>query len=135
MENLFLNNNEGGFMAFTSLLVVTSVALVTVLSVSFLGIGEVKSSLDTKKSIETRAIAESCVEEALLRTKGDQSFLSGSMSVGEGTCTISITADGSDKIIYVSAEIGDPAGYVKRIRVVVKQFGTGIVIAEWEEIS
>ena len=52
---------KGGFIAFTSLLIISAVALAIAASISLLGVDEAKSSLSFKKGQETLKLADNLV--------------------------------------------------------------------------
>lgn len=126
---------ERGFIALTSLLVISAAALAVAVSISLLGIGEAKSSLDFKKGQETLKIAEGCVEEALLRLRDNAGYSGGSLNVGDGSCTINISGTDSNWVIDVSAEITGPPDYVRSLQITVKRTGNSINILTWQEVE
>ncbi|KKQ51850.1 MAG: hypothetical protein UT19_C0005G0033 [Candidatus Woesebacteria bacterium GW2011_GWB1_39_10b] len=120
-------------MALTSILIISAITLSIAISISLLGVGEAKSSLDYKKGGETLKIAEACVEEALLRLKSDESYLGASLTVGDGLCNISVSGSGLDRTIDVTAQITNGISYTKKIQVTAKRTGTAINITGWNE--
>lgn len=133
----FFAKNGAGFIAFTTLLVVSAIALAVSVSISLLGVGEVKSSLDFKKGQEVAKIAESCVEEALLRLRNNDTYTGTvvPLPVGNGSCTISISGAGVDRTIDISATISGPPDYVKNIQATAKRTGNSINIVSWSEVE
>lgn len=128
-------NSKNGFIALTSILVISAVALAVTVSISLLGVGEAKSSLDFKKGQEALKIAEGCVEEALLRLRDDASYSGGSLNVGNGSCTINISGTGSDRTIDVSATLSVPPDYVKKLQITAKRIGNSINSITWQEVE
>lgn len=128
-----MNKRQSGFIAFTSLLVVSAATLAIAVSISLLGIGEAKSSLDFKKGQEALKIAESCLEEGLLRLRDNANYTGGSLNVGEGSCTINVRGSGNEKTINVSATITGALQYVKELEASTKRVGNSINITSWEE--
>lgn len=122
-----------GFVAFTSLLVISAVALIVAISIALLGIGESRASLDFKKGQEVLKAAEGCVEEALLRLRDSGLYSGGALNVGDGSCNIVISGSGSSRTITVEATISDPPDYVRNIEVTVKRTGNSINILTWQE--
>jgi hypothetical protein len=133
-ENQKYSHRSGGYIAFMSILVVSAVALAISLSISLLGVGEAKNSLDFKKGQETQKIAESCVEEALIRLRDDSIYLGGSLNVGNGLCTINISGTGINRQIDVVGQIDGTPGYFKQIEVNVEILGNSINVLNWSEI-
>jgi len=129
------STQRGGFIAFTSLLVISAVALTIALSISLLGINEAKSSLDFKKGQETLKIAEGCLEEALIRLRDKVDYSGGSLNLGDGSCTISISGTGSDRTIDITATITGPPDYIKKLQAVIKRTGYAVNLISWQEVN
>jgi len=129
-----MNYKQNGFIAFTSVLVIAAIALAIVMSISLLGINEAQASLSLKKSQETLQIAQSCVEEALLQLRNDNTFSGLTLSVGDGSCSISITETGANKTIDVTADLIGPPDYTRRLRVTARTVHDDVNLLTWEEI-
>lgn len=125
---------KNGYIAFTSILIVSAVALLISVSMSILGIDEAKSSLTYKKGQETLKIAEGCLEEALIRIRDDVFYTSGSLNLPDGSCTINVSANGSEKTIDIVAVISGNPGYEKHLLVLTEFSAGDVVIKSWQEI-
>lgn len=90
-------------MAATITLGAVSMGIATMQSASNLNLGE-----------STLLLAESGVEEAILRLVRNPQYISGTLTSGEGTATINVTGE-NPKIIEVVAVLGD---ITRRIRVI-----------------
>ena len=126
---------QKGFIAFTSILVITVVVLAIAVSTSILGIQEANTSLGAKKGIETLTIAESCAEEALLRLRDDAGYTGTvlPLPVGNGSCTIEVTGVGQNFIATSSATIAGPPAYKKKLQVTIKKGGDSVTVSDWRE--
>lgn len=127
-------NNQSGLMAISSLLIISAVALAIAVSISLIGIGEAQNSLTYKKGAEVLKIAEGCAEEALLRLRDDVNYSGGSLQLGAGSCTISITDTGSDRTIDVTGTIAGPPQFMRSLQLTVKRTGQSIRVLTWQEI-
>jgi hypothetical protein len=127
--------NKGGYIALVSILVITAVALAISVSISLLGVGEAKSSLDYRRGQEALKIAESCIEEALFRLRNDDTYTGGSLSIGNGSCTISVSGSGSDRTIDVVAQVLGLAQYTKKLQVTLVLAGNSVNITSWSEVE
>ncbi len=126
---------SGGYIALTSILVISAVALAISISISLLGVGEAKSSFDYKKGQETLKIAESCIEEALLRLRNDSNYAGASLNVGNGTCSINVSGADADRTIDVSAQLTNLSSYTQNIQVTAKRTGNSINIVSWNQVE
>jgi hypothetical protein len=129
------NNLQMGFVALTTMLVISAVALAASISISLIGVSRVKNSLDFKKGQETLKIAEGCAEAALLGLRDDVDYSGGSLIIGNGTCTIGISGAGSNRTIDVEATISDSSTYVKRLQLTVVRTGNSINIITWKQVE
>ncbi len=128
------NKKQAGLMAISSLLIISAVALAIAVSISMIGIGEAQNSLTYKKGAEVLKVAESCVEESLLRLRDDVNYSGGSLQVGNGSCTINVIGAGSDRTIDVTGTISGPPQFVRQLQLTVKRTGQSINILTWQEI-
>ncbi len=128
-----MKSYNSGFIALTSVLIISAVVLAIAVSVSLLGIGEANSSLTFARGEETKKVAESCVEEALLRLRDTGSYSGGTLSVGNGSCTIAVSGAGSNKTIDVIATLSGPPQYVRKLQVTVKRVGNSVNVLSWSE--
>ena len=126
---------ERGFVAFTSIIIISAVALAVATSITLLGVGEAKNSLDFKKGLETLKIAESCVDEALLRSRHDSLYSGGTVDVGGGSCSIAVTPSGSDRTFDIVADLNNIPGYTRRVRVLARRAGFSVNVIEWREVE
>ena len=122
-----------GFIAFTSLLIISAVALAIAASISLLGVDEAKSSLSFKKGQESLKLAEGCLEEALIRLRDDNDYTGGSLNLGDGSCTIGVSGEGNDRTITIQSTISDPPDYIKNLSATVKLTGNSIKLVTWQE--
>jgi hypothetical protein len=127
------NTNQKGFMALTSIIIVSAITLAIAVSISLLGVGEARNSLDFKKGQSTLLSAEGCIEEALIRLKLDEGYPGGSLNVGDGACNISVSGTGADRTIDVAAQTTNGSTYLKRIQVTIRRAGTAVNITGWSE--
>lgn len=127
-------SSKEGYIAFTSLLIISTVTIAVATSVALLGVNELKTSLTHKKGQEAYVIAQSCIEESLQRLKNDSSYNGGSLNVGNGSCTINISGTDPDYVIIANGILTGPPDYSKKINAQVKRAQGTIVITNWQEI-
>lgn len=131
-----MNKNKKGFIAFTSLLIISAITLVVSISIATLGVSSARGSLDFKKGKETYEIAKSCAEESLIRLRNNATYTGGNLTVGDGSCTIAVSGTGSNKTIDVVSIISNPApSFTKKIRVITKRTGNSINVLSFTEVE
>ncbi len=121
--------NRGAVSLATTLIIFTT-ALILALNVQFLGIGELLIGFGDSRSEQAFQAADSCVDEALLRLKRDNSYAGGSLSVGGGSCTITVSGAGATRTIDVLSTVGSAS---RGISVDVSLSGFVISIDDWDE--
>ncbi|MDD5083955.1 MAG: hypothetical protein PHT88_03420 [Candidatus Moranbacteria bacterium] len=120
-----------GFIAMTTVLIL-SVAMVAIMTtVSLLSIGESQSGFALMKGEGALQFSEGCAEDALLRIRADEAYIGGTFSHPEGECTADIASDGSIKTITVRSNAVD---YSRSISIMLERTVTGITLISWHEI-
>jgi len=113
--------NQKGYIALTSLIVVTALVILIGISVSALSINDLQSSFAAMR-------IEACVEDALLRLN-EENFIPGSITIAGKTCTVTSSQVGDNWDFTVEAA---NEGYTKKIRVTASRTST-VSITSWKE--
>ena len=92
---LIKNSKNKGFIAVSSLLVISAIVLIISISVPLLSVSGLTQSLSTYKSNYSLNLVESCVEKALFEINQNDS-LSTLYSLPEGDCQLVINQNGPD---------------------------------------
>ena len=128
--------NQSGYIALSSVLVISALVLIISVTVSLLSISEGQMAVAEKRREEVVNFVESCVEEALLRSSEDANFCdagsgaSCDFTLPLGTCTITMTKNGS----WTMVAQGAVEDYLKKIQVEFTR-GSSIEIISWQEIE
>lgn len=124
--------SEEGVAPLVSMVIISAAALIIVANLAYIGHGEMEASLASQKGVEASDIANSCAEDVLARLRDDPDYASTTLllSVGDGSCTISLAASSTQKIISIKSQAGD---YYKIIRLTAGISSTGIEIYDWKE--
>lgn len=123
--------NDNGFIALSTVLIISAVALSVAISVSLLSLSEAQSSFTLMKGEDALQFVEGCAEDALLKAQADASYNGGSISRPEGTCTISITKLGNT---WTMTATTTNQQYKRTIEAVFQRLPTGITLTSWREI-
>jgi len=128
--NKKLPSANGGYTAISAVLVITAVLFAISLTTTTVSIDDMQNSLGTKKADESLVLVEGCAEDALLRLN-QNGALPGSITIPEGTCTITTNSQvGNTWDFTVTATFET---YTKSIRIVAIR--TSLVsIQSWREI-
>jgi hypothetical protein len=99
-------HNTSGYIALTTMLIVTAVVVTIATTVTYLSIDEGQMSLAQLRSEQARGMVEGCAADALLQLN-ESGTLPGSVTLPQGSCTISgVTQNGSQWQFIVSGSLG-----------------------------
>lgn len=97
---------RSGYIALTTVLVVMIVVLTFLISTQGITSGSLQSSLAGVLGKETYVVAESCLNDTLIRLRRDSSYSGGTLNVSAGSCTITISdVSATEKSIEVVSSI------------------------------
>lgn len=120
-----------GFIAITSVLIISAVVLAATISVSLLSIGQGQAGFALTKGEDTWSFVDGCAEDALLKLRANSAYGSGTINRPEGTCTVTLVSQVGSVYTY---DISTTSTLYKRtVRVVVNR-GSSITITSWKEI-
>ncbi|OGF27227.1 hypothetical protein A2331_03595 [Candidatus Falkowbacteria bacterium RIFOXYB2_FULL_34_18] len=125
---------QSGVAMLLIVVIISVVLLLTIKTVSFLGISNVEMAGIFDKGDNVLVFSEGCVEEALRRIQIDNSYTVSNfpLSIGSESCIISVEDNIGQKIITI---VGNTDNYYKKIRVIISIVGEEIAIQSWEELT
>jgi len=119
-------------MLLITMLIVGAAGLIIGISVSMSGVGELDMGFSSNQSAEALAIADGCTQDALFRLMRDRSYNGGSLTIGDGSCTITIATVGQQKTITVVASLGK---WQRTLEVDVDMATNPLTILDWSEVA
>lgn len=123
-------NNQKGYIAIASILVIAAVVLIIGTSVSLLSVNDIQSSLANKKGEEARLLVEGCVEDALLQLNEDNTITS-NITIPQGSCSVTINShEGNNWTFTVGGEFEN---YNKSVQVSATR-GSTVEVTSWNDI-
>lgn len=127
-----MKNKKQGFIAITSVLIISAVVLAITINVSLLSIGQGQAGLALTKGEDTLAFVDGCAEDALLKLRASSAYAGGNITRPgvEGTCTVTVASGGSTFTLTVSTT---NTLYKRTVQVVVNR-GSAITLTSWKEI-
>ena len=132
-------NQEMGYIALITVLIVLATVLVVSLGASFLGMSEGDMALMHNQSSASYFLANACAEEALLNLKNDASYQPSQPSetyvFDGGTCQIFYPISGSGNRQRVIEVSGDVDGKIRKLRVKVLELSPNTIIQSWQEVA
>ncbi|OGM18105.1 hypothetical protein A2V61_02600 [Candidatus Woesebacteria bacterium RBG_19FT_COMBO_47_8] len=121
---------QKGYIAFSSVLIISAVLLVIGVTLALTSISEAQKSLSGRRREETINRVEACIEDAIYSINTNNSLPS-TITLPEGICSLVVDSHtGFDWTFTVSATVN---GYGKSIRVITTR-ATTITPVSWKEI-
>lgn len=127
-----MKREKSGFIAITSVLIISAVVLAITISVSLLSIGQGQAGLAQTKGEDTLSFVEGCAEDALLKLRSNASYSGGNITIPEGTCVVSNPQPPSGSTYSFTVSTANTA-YKRTVSITVNR-GSSLVITKWSEI-
>jgi len=128
--------NQKGVAALLTVIIISAATLIMAYSASLLGLGELDMGYASQKGSEALALADGCVEDGFWRLRLNPAYAGGALTVNSGSCIISISANGSDRV--VTAIASTTGGYYKKIEANITLSADAVPLVKinsWEEKS
>jgi len=84
-----------------------------------------------QQGISARQVAESGIENAILRLLRNPDYLGESLLIGNGSATVSVAGDTTNKTII---SIGTLGNFQRKIEVVIKYTNNILTVSSWKEV-
>ena len=122
---------QKGFIAITTVIIVSALVLIVGIGISLESIGEMKMGLQKSLSSQSYYLTNLCAEQALMNLEEDSSYLGDEIiNISNGSCTI-LPIEGN-WTIKVSAS---SSGQIKKMKLVLNQIDPEIIVDSWEEVA
>ncbi len=128
-------NNQSGYIALISTLIVGSVGLAIALSVLWLGIGNAKAAQTNNSADNAKAMADYCVEMALLNVHTNLNYYGGDTITNLGdTCTI-VSVSGKGNRSRTIEATGTSGTITRKVKVQIDRVRPQIQLISWQEVA
>jgi len=129
--------SEKGQIALIAVLTISAAVLIVSLAISSIGVNETLMSFDDQQGEQSFLIADSCVNEALMRLKrvkaGEEAaYVGGTLNFGTDSCIITVTPQVNNQIIDVTSTVNSKIN--RKIQVVL-QWNPTYALTSWQEIQ
>jgi hypothetical protein len=121
--------NRKGFLAMSTVLIVSAIVMAIAVSVSLIGIGEGKTGLIHWQGSNALYLAEGCMEDALLKLRASAIYSGGTITRPEGSCTVTVTGSGT----YTVTVTATNASATRSIQAIATRSGK-VAISSWKEL-
>lgn len=121
-----------GFVAISTVLILSLVVVSIAATVSLLSIGEAQSGLSLFKGEDNLSFVEGCVEDVMLKIRSNSGYSGTSIIRPEGTCSITYVTGGP--VNWDVKVTSSTNTYQRTIEAVFTRNATGITLTSWKEI-
>lgn len=127
-------NSNNGYIALITVLVTGAVGVAISASLLLLGLGSSRTSFALEQSNQTKALANACSEEALQQIRDSTPFTgTGSLTMGQGTCTYTVTSQGGQNRTITATGTVDTI--VRKVKVIIDKINPSINVTSWQEVA
>ena len=126
---------QRGYIALIVMLFFVAVGGAIATSLILLGVGASRTSFALDQSYQAKALANACAEEALQKLRESAAFTgSATISLGNGSCTYTVTVAGQNRVITATGTIGSIIRKI-RIRLSINPITLKFTISSWQEVA
>ena len=123
---------SSGFITLISVLVVGAVGVAVAVSLILLGLGSSRTSFAVEQSNQAKGLANACAEEALQQIRDSTPFTgSGSLTLGQGTCSYTVTNQGGQNRTITSS--GTVGSIMRKVKIIIDKINPTIQVVSWQE--
>lgn len=126
-----VRTDERGAAALMVFLIMLAAAVIVVSTSALIGVDVLTSGFSQQTSSDMILSAETCVEEAMIRLRRNNSYGGGSLAVGDAQCTINVTGTPCGACTIDVEAVGD--SFTRNIEATVNVSGSSVDILTWEE--
>ncbi len=123
-----------GYVTLVSVLILGAVGVAIAVALLTLGLGASRTAFVAEQSASARALADSCVEEALEQIEQSNTYTgTASLTLGQGSCTYTVTSQGNqDRTLTASGTVGT---VVRKVKVVISKITPSFTFSTWQEVA
>ena len=129
-----IKKQNDGYIALVTALIVGVVSTVILVSLLVLGLGYSRSSQSSSFLAQARSLSNACAEDALRQLRANSNFTATNtvVSLGNGTCTYSLTnTGGNNRQINSHCDVQT---VTSKLQINVTSLNPKIIISSWQEV-
>lgn len=123
-----LSRKRPGAALLILVLVMGAVSIAIGTSIALGSIGELSMGFADAQSKKALSLADSCAEEALLRLGRDSTYAGATLTLGDGSCIVTVTTNGANKNIDITATVGR---WIEHVLITADISGSRVSILDW----
>lgn len=126
--------NKTGYITLISVLIVGVIGVAIATSLILLGLGMSRTSFALEQSNQAKALANTCIEEALQQIRDSTPFTgTDNLTLGQGTCAYTVTNNGGQNRTITSS--GTVGTIIRKVEVIIDTINPQINITSWQEVA
>lgn len=129
------NSIQKGFIALISVLIIGALVLVISVGLSLRSVTETQISLGEQESHRALALANLCMEAALMKLESVLHYSGNEIIIVNGQSCDIMGVEGSGNLNRTVKTKSTVSGYTKKVKVVVSKVSPVMQITSWEEVG
>lgn len=122
-----------GYIALTSILIISAIVLLIALSAGLLSISELNMGLEKNQSAEAYYLASACAEQGLQEIRNSDSFTGpGNLSLENGDCSYDVSQTGGENRTIEA--LGIVNNIIRKIKISLDTINPNINITSWQDV-
>lgn len=123
-----------GYIALITVLVTGAVGVAIAVSVVLLGLSTSRTSFAAQQSLQARALADACIEEALQQIHDSTPYTgTAGLTLGQGSCSYTVTSQGAQNRTVIST--GTVGTIIRKVKVIISGINPTISLTSWQEVA
>lgn len=134
MKRTAMPAGRQGFITLTSVLLVSAIGSTIAVSLVLLGLASGRTGFAFVQSLQSRALADACMEEALERIRDSGPFTgTGALVLGQGTCSFTVTSQGGQ--VRTATASGSVGTTIRKVKTTIDKINPAIHVTSWQEVA
>ncbi len=129
------SDNQPGYIALLSTLIMGAVGLAIALSLLWLGVGSAKAAQTNNSADQAKAMADYCVEMALLNVHTNLNYYGGDTITNLGDSCVIVTVSGKGNRSRVIEATGTSGAITRKVKVQIDRVRPQIKLISWQEVA
>lgn len=124
-------DHSRGFVVISTVFVLLAVALALSTTVTLLSVTNAQTSFTLSEGASARALLDGCIEDVLLFSRTNVSYVGGAVTRPGGSCSVSISKAGN----RWTATVRTNGAYDQAASVVFDRLGSGVKLVSWHAVE
>lgn len=128
MKYLKLLKNQKGGALLVMMLIISAIVLIIAITVNLKSVNDLKTGARFLYKAKADNLTKSCIEDIILGYKRDPNYSVTTITLPEGSCSVTINNNGNFRTIAVSSAVNN---YYSNIEIIVDLSQNPVMITSW----